>query len=172
MPLRELPEDIASHLAELGGRPINLYRGLANSPALLSAWIEFAWSVRQRCTTPRRLRELMIVRGAELTGCQYELSHHRHLALRHGVDQSELDELAGWRSSAVFDAGERAALALMEAMVEGSVPDEVSSELAGCFSAEERVELVLTAGLYCMVPRVLDALRIPLESDGASSPES
>jgi 4-carboxymuconolactone decarboxylase len=171
MPLVEIPAVIEARLAELGGKPVNLYRALANNPDLLAAWIEFAWSIRQKPATPRRLRELMIVRGAALMDCQYELSHHRLMARRSGVSDAELAALDGWRESSFFAAEERAALAFMEAMVEGSVPDPVSAELALHFDPSERVELALTAGLYCMVPRVLDALRVPLETDGTGSPE-
>jgi len=167
----EIPPAIVARLAELGGRPVNLYRALANQPDLLGAWIEFAWSVRQKPVTPRRLRELLIVHGATLMACDYELSHHRQMALRSGVSEAELDALVGWREATSFAPAERAALAFMEAMVEGVVPDEVNAELARHFDAAERVELTLTAGLYCMVPRIIEALRIPLETDGTGSPE-
>lgn len=36
-------------------------------------------------------------------------------------------------------------------------------ELTQHFTDAERVELVLTAGFYAMVPRVLDACRVPIE---------
>jgi 4-carboxymuconolactone decarboxylase len=171
VPLVELPAAIEARLAELGGKPVNLYRALANSPELLAAWIEFAWSVRQKPSTARRLRELMIVRGGALMNCGYELAHHRLMAGRSGVSEEELGALDGWRESSSFSPPERAALAFMEAMVAGSVSEAVNAELARHFDAAERVELTLTAGLYCMVPRVLDALRVPLESDGTGSPE-
>ncbi|MDQ6918441.1 MAG: carboxymuconolactone decarboxylase family protein [Candidatus Dormibacteraeota bacterium] len=171
MPLVEIPPAIEARLAELGGKPVNLYRALANNPDQLAAWIEFAWSVRQKPVTARRLRELMIVRGASLMRCDYELAHHRVMALRCGVSEEELEALDRWRETALFAPQERAALAFMEAMVEGAVPDAVNAELARHFDASERVELALTGGLYCMVPRVLDALRVPLDTDGTGSPE-
>src|SRR6202022_2168855 len=149
VPLVEVPAAIASRLAELGGKPVNLYRALANSPDMLAAWIEFAWSVRQKPATARRLRELMIVRGAALMDCGYELAHHRLMARRSGVGEEELDALDGWRESPYFTPAERAALAFMEAMVGGAVPEPVNAELARHFDAAERVELALTAGLYC-----------------------
>ena len=169
--LGEVAAVIAARASGRGGKPVNLYRALANSPELLTAWIEFAWSVRQKPGTPRRLRELMIVRGAMLMNCGYELSHHRLMAGRNGVSESELAALDGWLEATCFSPAERAALAFMEAMVEGTVPDAVNAELARHFDPAERVELALTAGLYCMVPRVLDALRVPLESDGTGPPE-
>jgi len=171
VPLLEMPAEAEARLAALGGRPVNLYRALANQPELLSAWIEFAWAVRLRPRTSRRLRELMIVLGALRLDCAYELTHHRHLAVTHGVSKEELEALSEWRSARFFSAPEQAALAFMEAMLQGTVPDAVAGELAAHFDAAERVELALTAGLYCMVPRVLDALRVPLESDGTTSPE-
>ena len=171
VPLLAVPAAVEARLAELGGRPVNLYRALANQPEMLAAWVEFAWSVRQKPKAARRLRELMIVHGAALMRCGYELAHHRAMAGRYGVSEEELAALHRWRETTHFSAAERAALAFMEAMVEGSVPDAVNSELARHFDAGERVELTLTAGLYCMVPRVLDALRVPLDTDGTGSPE-
>jgi len=138
---------------------------------MLDAWVEFAWAVRRRPKTPRRLRELMIVRGAAMMRCDYELSHHRAMALKSGVSLDELDSLDSWRSAFHFTAPERAALAFMEAMVDGAVPEPVRAELARHFDAGQRVELTLTAGLYCMVPRVVEALGVPLEEDGTDSPE-
>jgi alkylhydroperoxidase family enzyme len=165
VPLVEVPAASEARLAELGGKPVNLYRALANNPDLLAAWIEFAWSIRQKPGMARRLRELMIVRGATLMNCAYELAHHRLMAGRSGVTEADLAALDGWREATNFSPPERAALAFMEAMVEGAVPDAVNAELARHFDSAERVELALTAGLYCMVPRVLDALRVPLETD-------
>ena len=151
-------------LRELGmPDPINLYRVLANQPDLLRVWVEMAWTLRLASTTPRRLRELMITRGAEVTNCGYEYGHHRRMALTAGVTEQELAELGRWRESARFSPAERSALAFMEAVLEGSVSDAIADELARHFDAAERVELALTAGFYSMVPRVIDALRVPAE---------
>jgi AhpD family alkylhydroperoxidase len=167
----DVPPDTAARLEELGGRPVNLYRALANQPEMLTAWVEFAWAVRRRCRTPRRLRELMIVRAARLTRCDYERIHHEHMAARAGVSREELDALDEWRQSNAFEQAERAALAFVDAMVAGEVSESVAGELARHFDAGERVELTLTAGLYCMVPRVISALSVPLEDDAEPGPE-
>lgn len=143
--------------------PINLYRVLANQPDLLRVWVEMAWTLRLASRTPRRLRELMITRGAELMDCGYEYGHHRRMALAAGVTEKELADLGDWRKSAHFSEPERAALDLMEAVLAGSVSDSVAAELARHFDPSERVELTLTAGFYSMVPRVIDALRVPPE---------
>ena len=171
IPLVAIPPEVEARLAELGGRPINLYHCLASNPAMLRAWVEFAWAIRNQCTTPRRLRELMIVRGAQICRSEYELTHHSAMALAAGVSADELEALEGWRQSSLFSAAERAALALMEGVVALSVSDEVSAELSRHFSDAERVELTMTAGAYSMVPRLLDALAVPLEEARGSTQE-
>ena len=164
VPLAEVPAAVSDQLARLEAPPeavqSKLYQALANQPELLTGWIEFAWRVRQKCSTPARLRELMIVRAMQITNCQSELVGHLNRAAAAGVTKNELDEVATWRSSAAFSARERAALRFAEEMVSGGVSDSTNSELAAHFDAAERVELILTAGLYVMVPCVVDALRL------------
>jgi alkylhydroperoxidase family enzyme len=52
-------------------------------------------------------------------------------------------------------------------MIVGSVSDAVLARLEDHFDPKERVELILTAGMYAMVPRVVDALRLPLPEQSA-----
>jgi hypothetical protein len=83
-----------------------------------------------------------------------------------GVSEEQIASLASWQSSDRFDEPTRACLALTEEMVAGRVSEETLDRLAQWFSAKDRVELIVTAGLYCMVPRVLDALRLFPEDTG------
>jgi 4-carboxymuconolactone decarboxylase len=68
-------------------------------------------------------------------------------------------ELEMWRSSDAFSEQEHAALALTDAIVAGNVTEEIVAEL----DHAQPVELTVTAAFYAMVPRVLDALRVPME---------
>ena len=52
----------------------------------------------------------------------------------------------------------------------GDVPDDIYRALKKHFRSSEIVELVLTAGFYAMVPRVLNALRVPIEKDTLHAP--
>jgi alkylhydroperoxidase family enzyme len=69
-----------------------------------------------------------------------------------------------WRTSPAFTDAERAVLALTDALVDGHVPDEVNATLDEHFGPQARVELTLTAAFYCAAPRLLDALRVPVET--------
>ena len=56
------------------------YRSLGNAPAMLQGWVDFAWPLRNEARTSRRLRELIIMRVAQLTGSRLRVA----CPLRHG----------------------------------------------------------------------------------------
>ena len=172
LPLLPLEGELGERVSGLGARQVNLYRSLAHTPELLDAWIDWAWALRAKCTTSRALRELMILRTAVVMRSEYEWHQHVAMAADAGVPAEKVSAVAAWQSSPLYDAPERAALMLTDAMLTGHVPDAVHDELAAHFSPSEKVELVLTAGFYAMVPRVLDACRVPVEGaeDGSGGP--
>jgi 4-carboxymuconolactone decarboxylase len=177
VPLLPVPESVLSRLAEFGASPravsrSTLYQALANHSEILAGWIELAWSLRQLGVTPRRLRELMIVRGAQIAGCDYERLHHEAMARAAGVTDEELRGLVRWQESELFSEEERVGLELMEAVLAGLVPDTLLDRVSAQFDAKERIELIVTAGMYAMVPRVVDALRLPLDDHLRSIRES
>jgi alkylhydroperoxidase family enzyme len=146
-----------------GGRVNHLYRCLANQPVLLKAWTDFAWTLRADCETPRPLRELLILRAAQLTSSQYLWDDHVSFARKSGVADAQIEALSSWQTSESFDAHEGAVLEAVEQLVlSGHLSDAGLGALESHFTAPEIVELVLTIGFYSMVPRVLDALRVPL----------
>ena len=165
LPLREPHPAAGEKIAELGAKQVNLYRALANAPDMLDAWLVFAWSLRDDCVTPRVLRELMILRTASVMRAVYEWHQHDLMARRAGASTEQIDAVPAWQTSDCYSDRERAALMLTDAMLTGHVNDDVHEELARHFSDQERVELVVTAGFYAMVPRVLDALRVPIEEE-------
>ncbi len=156
---------LEKRLEALWGKPVNLYKALANHPAFVGAWTEFAQSMRADTKTPRALRELMILRSGQVQQSEYEWAQHLRMARKAGVREAQIDALAQWRTSEEFDARERAALGIAEAVTAGKVDDATWAEGVAQFSNEEMVELVLVAGFYSMVGRVLDALRVELDDD-------
>ncbi|MBC7804441.1 MAG: carboxymuconolactone decarboxylase family protein [Candidatus Parcubacteria bacterium] len=165
MPAATFDPVLQQRLEELWGSPVNLYRALGNHPALTAAWTEFANAIRHESRTPRALRELMILRTAQIARSEYEWAQHLRMARKAGVAESKIDALADWRGSAEFDAKERAVLALTESVMACDVSDQVHAEVKKYFSDAEFVELSLTAGFYAMVSRMLDAMRVELDPD-------
>jgi 4-carboxymuconolactone decarboxylase len=163
LPLIEIDSENFNKIKARGGKPLHLYQILAHHPKLLSSWLDFSHSLRADCKTPRSLRELMILRGAQLTVSEYEWQQHYTMALNAGVTQIQIDHLKEWKTSVHFSDQERLALELAEALMVADVPHSLCNRLLAHFSAPEYLELILTGSFYVMVPRVLNGLKVPLE---------
>lgn len=163
VPLVPIPPASEARIKELGGDLMNLYRVIGHNPGLLAGWIEFAYTLRRDCTTSRVLRELMILRGAQICHSAYEWSQHLRMGRSAGVTEQQIQDLQFWRESPHYTPPERAALAFMESMMACDTSDAVFAELRKHFNPSEIIELAFTAGFYAMVPRFLDAMRVPIE---------
>jgi alkylhydroperoxidase family enzyme len=165
VPHAQFEPALQKRLDELWGTPPNLYKALANHPALVAAWTEFSKTLRYDTRTPRALRELVILRGAQLMRSQYEWAQHLAMARKAGVSEAQIAALSEWRSSAHFDAREKAALALGEAVTRGHVSEPVYAEAKRHFDDHDYVEIALVAAFYAMVGRMLDAMGVELEPE-------
>jgi AhpD family alkylhydroperoxidase len=91
------------------------------------------------------LRELVRLRASQLNGCAWCVDQHSRDARAAGEDERRLNTLSVWRETPFFDARERAALALTEAMTllpENGVPDDVYGDAAREFSPVELGNLI------------------------------
>lgn len=149
-----------------GGDLPNLHRVLGASPDMLKAWIDFAWTLRLDAKTSRGLRELMIMRGAQLSGIAYEWAHHWPMALQAGVSEAKLNALTDWPDSTLFSAEERAVLRLADDIGKGpGASEETIEELKTLFTPSDIIELTLTASFYVCVSRMLTSLDVDVEPD-------
>jgi len=165
VPLADFEAPLRKRLEELWGEPPNLYKALGNHPKLTEAWTEFSKTLRHDTRTPRALRELVILRGAQLMKSEYEWAQHLRMARTSGVREAQILELENWKSSAEFDAREKAALAIAAAVTEGRVTDAVYAQAMKHFDHHDYVELSIVAAFYAMVGRMLDAMGVQLEPD-------
>ena len=164
-PLADFAPPLKKRLVELWGTPPNLYRALGNHPELVAAWAEFSKTLRHDTRTPRALRELVILRGAQVMRSEYEWAQHLAMARKAGVSEAKIKNLASWRTSSEFSEQEKAALALAEAVTEGRVSDEVYARAKKHFDDHDYVELALLAAFYAMVGRMIDAMGVELEPE-------
>jgi alkylhydroperoxidase family enzyme len=165
VPLAQFEPALRLRLEELWGQPPNLYKALANHPALVASWSEFSRTLRHDTRTPRSLRELVILRGAQLMRSEYEWAQHLPMARKAGVTEAQIKDLPSWRTSSSFNSKEKAALALAEDVTRGKVSDEVYAEAMRHFDHHDYVELALVAAFYAMVGRMLDAMGVQLEPE-------
>ena len=156
-PLQPLIERIENER----GSVIGLYQMLLHSAPLAEGWLRFLTAIRQQCALAGAIRELVIMRVAVLNGAQYEADQHADLALAEGLSQAQIEALAAWRESALFDDRQRAVLALTDAMTcNVRIPDAVFADARRYFDDAGMVELVATVAAYNMVSRFIEALEI------------
>ena len=143
------------------GSVLHLYQMLLHSPALTEGWLGFMSAVRQQLDLPGALRELVIMRVAQLNGAPYEAQQHEPIALKEGVTQAQLAALPQWAESDAFDALQRAVLQLCDTMTqEVQVPRATLQAVQQHLGNQQTVELVATVASYNMVSRFLEALHI------------
>jgi len=149
-----------------GGQLHVFYRALLHTPGLASAWFDFNNAVRFQTGLDDRVRELVIMRVAALTGCDYVWSvHEAQYAAPAGVTPQQVEALRDWRKSGAFDARDSALLAYVDAMTRDvAVPDAVFDGMREHFSERETVEVTVLIAAYNMHTRVLEALRIDPEN--------
>ena len=162
-PADEITAAVFETFRQEGRDPIALYRVLAHSPPMLRAYAGLARGLRYDAATPRALRELMILRTAQLTGSDYEWAHHRAMAAANGVPDEKVHALAAWRSSTLFDGCERAALRCVEEIHDVALSDEAFAELERELGASATIELVLLAAFYEAVARRIQARGLEVE---------
>lgn len=149
------------------GEVLHLYRMLLQSPPVADGWLNYLTAIRQKCELSGALRELVIMRVAQVNGAPYEADQHRPIALKEGVSQAQLDALADWTAQPeVFDDVQLAVLAYADAMTKHvHVPAEVARAVREKFDHRQLVELTATVAAYNMVSRFLEAMEIHSEDD-------
>lgn len=167
--LLELQEDTRSR----GGEVINLHLTLGHAPKIAKARRALSGALRREAVTPRVLRELVILRTAQIVRSDYELNQHYPMALKAGLTQQQIDEVARWRGSKLFDDKQRAVLAYVEQLLAaGDVDDATFATLSSHFTPQEIIEISVTATNYYGTGLLTRALKIQVETDGRHTAHS
>jgi AhpD family alkylhydroperoxidase len=173
--LPPLPDPSDPYLKEMfakirakGGQPLNIHFVQGFAPKLAKARLDMAYALRYDLVTPGLLREMAIVRTAQILHSDYELDGHVALAKSCGVTDAQIAALPNWRSSDLFDQKQRALLAYTEAVDEkgGDVDDAIYEAFAKQFSPQEIVELTITIVTYYGTGQLTKALKVKQENDG------
>jgi alkylhydroperoxidase family enzyme len=160
-----------------GGKMLNLYRMLMNSPPLAEGWLALLTAIRQQCDVPALYRELAILRVAVINEAPYEFAAHVPFAEKEGMTAAQIEGLkalpvgavgiSSGGGAALYDEKMQAVIAYADSMTrEIHVPDAVFDGAARFFDARQMVELTATVGAYNMVSRFLEALHMDPEAAG------
>jgi len=166
-PLDPILQEMFDKRRAMGGDIINLQLTTGHAPKLAKATEAVAFALRFDAVTPRNLRELAILRTAEIVGSDYEINQHRPLMKICGYSDAQIDGVAHWHDSTLFDDKQRVVLGYVEQVTHGgNVDDPTFAALEKFFTPQEIVELTYTISNYYGNGLLTKALQIKIETDG------
>jgi 4-carboxymuconolactone decarboxylase len=148
-------ERVEALLARLPEPRINLFRMLANAPALIGPTLRLGEAILTKSELDPKLRELVILRVARVTGSEYEWVQHERIARLVGLTD---DEIAG------VENDERAPLRLVDELLAGGTPAaELVAEVDRELGRAQLLELMVTTGYYAMLGAMMRAVRLDVD---------
>jgi 4-carboxymuconolactone decarboxylase len=168
------PAEAPPHVREAleGLPPLNIFRTLAHAETAFRPYLRFGAAILGELQLDPKLRELAVLQVAHVAEAEYEWVQHVAIGRHVGVtdDQIAALEQGDHQNAERFDETERAVLAFTAEVVRGPhVTDETYAAVAERLSPREIVELLLTAGSYLMLARVMTALEIDVDPPSGSA---
>lgn len=170
------PEDVQAWLDKTmppDTPPLLLFTTLARDPRLFGKF--FCAGLLERGHLSLRQREIVIARTTALCRSEYEWGVHISIfGARVGFDAAQIGSLAhGDRNDACWTDADRRLLRMCDALhQECTLDDALWKLLRADFSEEAMLELLMLAGFYRTVSYLTNALKLPLEPQGARFPGS
>lgn len=146
------------------GKVTNIYKVLAHVPSLISTIGPFVAAVQEPHEIDVRLKERIILRVSKINRSNYCYHAHKQISKKMGFTDEEIKEVDS-PLVAHIPEGEKVALRYAEEMTihPGNVPDSLFKELKHFYSDSQIVELTALIGLYNMINRFNEALKLDPE---------
>ncbi len=163
--LAEADREIFDRLVEERKNPVgNIFRILAHTPNLLRRFLALGGELRNGTELDPKLRELALMTVGRLTEAEYEFTHHWNLARHVGVPREQLEHLADFETSSLFNEQERLVMRYaQEATSNVKVSDATFEALRKSLGTRRLMEVVQNVAFYNMVVRILVPLGVEVE---------
>jgi AhpD family alkylhydroperoxidase len=150
------------------GRTMEPTKAIAHHRPLLVGYGAISLALELANSVDSGLKNLAMLRAAQLIGCEWCLDFGSKLALESGRSEQDLRELSSWRDSDQFNELDRLVLEYAEAMTRTpvEVSDELFARLREHFDERQLVELTMAIALENLYSRSNWALGI--EGEGFS----
>jgi alkylhydroperoxidase family enzyme len=145
---------------------INLFRMLANAPALIGPTLRLGEAILTKGDLDPALRELVILYTARLTGSEYEWAQHQEIARLIGIDEKKISAIAEAEiSESAFERRELLPLRLARHVLEDAAPPaELVTETEAEIGRSGLIELLLVTGYYAMLGGLMRAVRLDVDN--------
>ena len=147
-----------------GMPPLNIFRTVAHNPRVLSRMVR--GGLLDKGSISMADRELVILRSCARCGAEYEWGVHVAAYAAHVgfSDAQQADTCQLSVNKSLWASGQLLLLNMVDELHGTStVSDALWQQLAGEFSEEQLVELVMLTGLYHAVSFVVNALQVEQE---------
>ena len=145
----------------MGSGPPNIFTTLGRHRGIFRKWLRFAGALMPGGRLPRGDTELLILRVAHNTGCEYEWRHHERIAQLSGLTAADVARVRedagarGWseRQASLLRAAD-------ELHADRKIKDATWQTLTGFLREDELIELCLLVGHYEMLAMTLNSLEV------------
>jgi AhpD family alkylhydroperoxidase len=154
-----------------GTKPPHVFTTIARNRRLFRRWLFFAAALMPGGRLPRADTELLILRTAQVTGCDYEWQHHAKLGRVAGLSAEDLERVKAGPGAPGWTTRQRVLLqAAQELLDDRRIGDATWAELSSHLSEPDLIEFCLLVGHYEMLAMTLNSLRIELDPPGMTLP--
>jgi len=153
-------------IARIGGRVIGaraprIFTTLGRNRRLFRRWLWFAGALMPGGKLPREDTELLILRVAHNSGCEYEWSHHERLGRRAGLSEEEIGRVRQGPEAPGWSDWQATLLRAADQMhSDGRIGDETWAALSARLDEPRLIELCMLIGHYEMLAMTLNTLRV------------
>jgi AhpD family alkylhydroperoxidase len=153
-----------------GGEPPNVFTTLARHRRLFRRWLWFAGALMPGGLLAREESELVILRVAHNTGCDYEWGHHERLGRLAGLSEADVQRVRAGGAAEGWSQRQSLLLAAADELHnERTISGALWSQLAELLSERELIELCLLVGHYEMLAMTLNAVQVAPDRPAAGA---
>ena len=144
---------------------LNVFKMIANAETTFRPLVRLGSAILAQQKLSPKLRELAILRVANLSGCRYEWLQHVSLAMLMGATRSQVDAIEkGTIHSECFDPVDQIVLEFSSEVIRDvRCSDAMLARIRAHLSPQEIVELVIAIGYYMMIARVCETTGVDIE---------
>jgi alkylhydroperoxidase family enzyme len=161
------PDELSDKAKEALDRlpPLNVFRMLSHAQTAFRPYLRFGGALLADLELGPVPRELAILQTARVFDAEYEWIQHVAIGRAVGVTDAQIAALErGDLDDESFDAPERALLRFTTSAMQQPRPsDDEFAAVSEHYSPREIVELLLVAGAYAMLARIMTSLDLDLD---------
>ena len=147
------------------GQPLNIHGVIARHPELMASYAPLREHVVKSSSLDAANRELVILRIAHLTACDYEWRHHVVRGRKAGLDDDRIARVREGSEAPGWSREESLLLRAVDDMLDCTeIGPETLDAMDGVFSDKEILDIVFTVGVYLIMSTLLKTAHVPLEA--------